>query len=124
MNRIQLLAVDLDGTLVTGKDEISATTRAALHRLRGAGVELAIATGRRYRKTQGAVGSLGLPVPVVCLGGALVKGNDSSGKPDKAAIKGIILSGGTFFAVSLSITSLGRYLKCLALNLPSFTSLT
>jgi len=74
LNRIQLLAVDLDGTLVTAEDEISAPTRAALHRLRGAGVELAIATGRRYRKTQGPIGSLGLPVPAVCLGGALVKG--------------------------------------------------
>jgi Cof subfamily protein (haloacid dehalogenase superfamily) len=76
LTRIQLLAVDLDGTLVTAEDEISAPTRAALHRLRGAGVELAIATGRRYRKTQGAIGSLGLPVPAVCLGGALVKGKD------------------------------------------------
>jgi Cof subfamily protein (haloacid dehalogenase superfamily) len=76
VNRIQLLAVDLDGTLVTGEDEISAPTRAALHRLRGVGVELAIATGRRYRNTQRAIGSLGLPVPAVCLGGALVKGKD------------------------------------------------
>ena len=76
MARIQLLAVDLDGTLVIAEDQISAPTREALHRLRRAGVELAIATGRRYRKTQGAIGSLGLPVPAVCLGGALVKGKD------------------------------------------------
>jgi Cof subfamily protein (haloacid dehalogenase superfamily) len=76
LTRIQLLAVDLDGTLVTEYDEISAPTRAALHRLRGAGVELAIATGRRYRKAQGPIVSLGMPVPVVCLGGALVKGED------------------------------------------------
>lgn len=78
MNHIQLLAVDLDGTLVTGEDRISAATRAALHRLRGAGVELAFATGRRYRNAQGAIGSLGLAVPVVCLGGALVKGKDGA----------------------------------------------
>ena len=78
MNRIQLLAVDLDGTLVTAEDEISAPTRAALHRLREVGVELAIATGRRYRNTQKAIGSLGLPVPAVCLGGALLKGADGS----------------------------------------------
>ena len=63
MARIQLLAVDVDGTLVTTGDEISAPTRAALHRLRGAGVEVAIATGRRYRKAQGAIDALGFPVP-------------------------------------------------------------
>ena len=76
MTRIQLLAVDVDGTLVTPEGGISAPTRAALHRLRGAGVEVAIATGRRYRNAQGAIGALGLPVPTVCLGGALLKGAD------------------------------------------------
>lgn len=76
MTRIQLLAVDVDGTLVTTEGGISAPTRAALHRLRGAGVEVAIATGRRYRNAQGAIGALGLPVPSVCLGGALLKGAD------------------------------------------------
>jgi Cof subfamily protein (haloacid dehalogenase superfamily) len=76
MTRIQLLAVDVDGTLVTSGDAISAPTRAALHRLRGAEVEVAIATGRRYRNAQRAIDALGLPVPSVCLGGALVKGED------------------------------------------------
>jgi Cof subfamily protein (haloacid dehalogenase superfamily) len=76
LTRIQLLAVDVDGTLVTSGDAISAPTRAALHRLRGAEVEVAIATGRRYRNAQRAIDALGLPVPSVCLGGALVKGED------------------------------------------------
>ncbi len=76
MTRIRLLALDLDGTLVTGEDEISAPTRAALHRLRGIGVELAVATGRRFRMAQGAIDALGLEVPAICLGGALVKGED------------------------------------------------
>jgi Cof subfamily protein (haloacid dehalogenase superfamily) len=76
LSRIRLLAVDLDGTLVTGEDEISAPTRAALHRLRAAGVAVAIATGRRFRMTRGAIDALGLAVPSVCLGGALVKRGD------------------------------------------------
>ena len=76
VTRIQLLAVDVDGTLVNSEDVISAATRAALHRVREAGVEVAIATGRRYRNAQGAIGALGLPAPSVCLGGALVKGGD------------------------------------------------
>ncbi len=76
MTGIQLLAVDVDGTLVTSEDVISTGTRAALHRVREAGVEVVIATGRRYRNAQGAIGALGLPAPSVCLGGALVKGGD------------------------------------------------
>jgi Cof subfamily protein (haloacid dehalogenase superfamily) len=76
LTRIRLLAIDVDGTLVTTEDQVSAATRAALHRLRAAGVEVAIATGRRYRNAQGAIGDLGLPAPAVCLGGALVKGGD------------------------------------------------
>jgi hypothetical protein len=76
LTRIQLLAVDVDGTLVNSEDEISAPTRVALHRVREAGVEVAIATGRRYRNAHGAIDSLGLPAPSVCLGGALVKEGD------------------------------------------------
>jgi len=76
LTRIQLLAVDVDGTLVTTEGEISAPTREALHCLHDAGVAIAIATGRRYRMAQGAIDALGLPVPAVCLGGALVKGAD------------------------------------------------
>ncbi len=76
MTHIRLLAVDLDGTLVVGEDEIGDPTREALHRLRASGVELAAATGRRFRMAQGAIDALGLEVPAICLGGALVKGRD------------------------------------------------
>jgi Cof subfamily protein (haloacid dehalogenase superfamily) len=74
--RIRLLALDVDGTLVTSENQISEATRAALRRVREAGVEVAIATGRRYRNAQGAIRALGFAVPSVCLGGALVKGTD------------------------------------------------
>jgi hydroxymethylpyrimidine pyrophosphatase-like HAD family hydrolase len=73
---IELLAVDVDGTLTASGNEISPATRAALHRLRGAGVEVAIATGRRYRNVSQVIDHLGLPAPSVCLGGALVKTSD------------------------------------------------
>jgi Cof subfamily protein (haloacid dehalogenase superfamily) len=78
LTRIRLLAVDLDGTLVVDGDVISDPTREALYRLRGAGVELVVATGRRFRMAQGAIDALGLPVPAICLGGALVKRRDGS----------------------------------------------
>ena len=68
-----LLAVDVDGTLVTDGDHVSSATREALHLARGHGVTVVLATGRRYRTTQRVIDSLGLPLPAICLGGALTK---------------------------------------------------
>lgn len=73
MPDIRLLALDIDGTLVVRGDEISPRTRHALHEAHDAGIELAIATGRRYRTTRRVIDALGLEVPAVCLGGSLVK---------------------------------------------------
>ena len=75
-SEIRLLALDVDGTLAARGDEVSPATRSALHRAAGAGIHVAIATGRRYRTTLRVVESLGRETDVVCLGGALVKAGD------------------------------------------------
>lgn len=72
-SKIRLLALDVDGTLAARGDEVTPGTREALARAHGAGIEVAIATGRRYRTTMRIVEVLQLPVDTVCLGGALVK---------------------------------------------------
>lgn len=71
--RYRLLALDVDGTLAWRGDEVLPATRRALHLAAAAGVHVAIATGRRYRTTRRVIDALGLPVPAVSLGGALVK---------------------------------------------------
>lgn len=68
-----MLVVDVDGTLAHRGDEVSTATREALHRAHAEGVEVVIATGRRYRTTRRVVDALGLEIAVVSLGGALVK---------------------------------------------------
>lgn len=73
-----MLALDVDGTLAARGDEITPPTRDALHRLAGCGIEVVIATGRRYRSTRRVIEALGLPVRAVCLGGALVKEPDGT----------------------------------------------
>lgn len=78
MTPIQLLAVDVDGTLAASRHDVSQATREALGRLVEAGVQLCVATGRRPRTTGYIVESLGIPVPTICLGGALVKDRDGS----------------------------------------------
>ena len=70
--RIGLLAVDIDGTLVADQDRVSPATRAALHRA-AARMAVVLATGRRYRTTRRVIDALGLALPAVCLGGALIK---------------------------------------------------
>lgn len=72
-SRYRLLALDVDGTLLDSQHRILPATRAALQRARQAGIELVLATGRRYSRTLPLVQPLGLTVPVVTHGGALVK---------------------------------------------------
>lgn len=69
---IELLAIDIDGTLVTDGDRVTPLTRAALHSAQEH-IALVLATGRRYRTTRQVLSTLGLELPVVCLGGALTK---------------------------------------------------
>jgi 5-amino-6-(5-phospho-D-ribitylamino)uracil phosphatase len=68
-----LLAIDIDGTLVNSRDELTAATRAALARAAAAGMHVVLATGRRYSHALPLVEPLGIDVPLVTASGALVK---------------------------------------------------
>ncbi len=48
VNPIRLVAIDIDGTLVDSRQQISAATVAAIAAARAAGIEIVIATGRRH----------------------------------------------------------------------------
>lgn len=69
----RLLAIDIDGTLVNSRNELSPATRAALGEAVAAGMAVVLATGRRYSRALPLVEPLGLDVPVVTASGALVK---------------------------------------------------
>ena len=70
-----LLAIDIDGTLVTDDDRVTPAVRGAVH---AACKELTVvlATGRRYRTTRLAMEQIGRSLPAICLGGALTKDAD------------------------------------------------
>jgi hypothetical protein len=70
---IRLLALDLDGTLLDPRGQITPRTRTALDRARAAGVRLALVTGRRFRDAQPIALELGLDVPLISHNGALTK---------------------------------------------------
>ncbi len=73
MPRYRLLAIDIDGTLLNSQNELTDPTREALLRAKRAGVEIVLATGRRYSRVLPLVEPLALNVPLVTASGALIK---------------------------------------------------
>jgi hypothetical protein len=73
MPNYRLLAIDVDGTIVDHRDELSEPTRKALVRAGEAGLHVVLATGRRYSRTLHLVEPLGIEVPLVTASGALIK---------------------------------------------------
>ncbi len=70
---IRLLGLDLDGTLLNSRGEVSPRNRAAIAAARERGVRVALVTGRRFRDARPLALDLGLDVPVVAHNGALTK---------------------------------------------------
>lgn len=73
MSRFRLLAIDIDGTLVNSRNELTPATRAAVLRAKRAGIQIVLATGRRYSRVLPLVEPLAMEVPLVTASGALIK---------------------------------------------------
>jgi 5-amino-6-(5-phospho-D-ribitylamino)uracil phosphatase len=70
---IRLLALDLDGTLLNSRGEVSERNRQAIASARQRGVHVALVTGRRFRDARPLALQLGLDVPIISHNGALTK---------------------------------------------------
>ena len=70
---IKLLALDIDGTLLNARGEVSPRNRAAIDEARRRGVHIALVTGRRFRSARPIVQELELAVPFISHNGALTK---------------------------------------------------
>src|SRR5262245_33313223 len=73
MPAYRLLVLDIDGTLVNSRDELTPGTREAIRKACDAGIRVVLATGRRYSKVLHLVEPLGLDVPLITASGALIK---------------------------------------------------
>lgn len=73
MPRYRMLALDIDGTLVNSRDEVSAATARAIRSAAAAGIRVVLATGRRYSRTVPLVAPLAIDSPLITASGALVK---------------------------------------------------
>lgn len=73
MTDIRLLALDLDGTILTPELGISQRIMTAVAAARARGVPVIIATGRMYRSTVRYARMLDLPGPLICYQGGYIR---------------------------------------------------
>ncbi len=75
---IRLVAVDLDGTLLNSRTEISPANRQALVAAADKGVQFIVVTGRRFHSARPIVQQIPFPVTLIASNGALI--GSSSGE--------------------------------------------
>jgi hypothetical protein len=66
-----LLAIDLDGTLLNPQGRVSPANVAAVHAARNAGLHVTICTGRSLRECREILSAIGQTEPVIVSGGAM-----------------------------------------------------
>jgi len=70
---IKLLALDIDGTLLTPRGEITARNSAAINNARQSGVQIVLVTGRRFNSARELAQRLDTGAPLISHNGALTK---------------------------------------------------
>lgn len=75
---IKLLAVDIDGTLLDSRGQLPAANAQAIAEARAAGVEIVLATGRRYEFARQVFEPLEGPLTLILSNGAVVKRRDGT----------------------------------------------
>ena len=70
---IKLFVTDMDGTLLNSQQELSPENIAAIREAAVAGVTVTVATGRMYPSALPYVKKLGIDVPIITYGGAVIK---------------------------------------------------
>ncbi len=75
---IKLIALDLDGTLLTSEKKITPRTRAALQAAMARGVHVTLATGRMIGGAAYFGRQVGVNAPLICCNGGVVQGMDAA----------------------------------------------
>lgn len=72
MSRYDLIAIDLDGTLLCSRGRVSEANAAAIERAGRAGVRVSVCTGRGFNECRHVTSKLASSEPVVVAGGAIL----------------------------------------------------
>jgi Cof subfamily protein (haloacid dehalogenase superfamily) len=75
---IRLIALDIDGTLLNSRFEVSPANQAAIVEATRRGIEVAIVTGRRYDFALPVARQIAAPITMIVSNGALVRTNDGT----------------------------------------------
>jgi Cof subfamily protein (haloacid dehalogenase superfamily) len=73
---IKLIALDIDGTLLNSRWEVSPVNQAAIAAATRSGIEVALVTGRRYDFAMLVARQIASPLTMIVNNGAMVKGAD------------------------------------------------
>jgi Cof subfamily protein (haloacid dehalogenase superfamily) len=73
---VRLIALDIDGTLVSSRWQVSAANRAAIAEATRRGIEVALVTGRRYDFALPVAQQVAAPLTMIVNNGALIRSND------------------------------------------------
>src|SRR5208283_6193812 len=73
---VQLIALDIDGTLLNSRFEVSARNRAAIAAAARRGIEVALVTGRRYDFALPIARQIEAPLTMIVSNGAVIRTYD------------------------------------------------
>jgi Cof subfamily protein (haloacid dehalogenase superfamily) len=73
---VRLIALDIDGTLLNSRWQVSAANQAAIAEATRRGIEVALVTGRRYDFALPVAQSIAAPLTMIVNNGALIRSND------------------------------------------------
>ena len=73
---VRLIALDIDGTLLDSRWQVSDANRAAIAEAARRGIEVALVTGRRYDFAMPVARRLDAPLTMIVNNGALIRSND------------------------------------------------
>ena len=75
---IKLIALDIDGTLLNSRWEVSPANRAALAEATRRGIEVALVTGRRFDFARSVIQQIDSPLTMIVNNGAMVRDKDGA----------------------------------------------
>lgn len=100
---ISIIASDMDGTLLNGKQEVSEENRKAIMEAQKKGVQIVVATGRSFEEARYVLQEAGITCPIICVNGAEVR--DQEGQ----VVKTNAIEEGKALEVMSTLKDLGIY---------------
>lgn len=76
--KYKLICIDMDGTLLNSKKEISHRNRECLRKAQEAGVKVVISTGRLFTSADYYADLVGIKAPIISANGAFIREKDSN----------------------------------------------